>query len=413
MQKRNLIFFGAAFIVIVAALLIMLRGEPETSTAQGPAEGAHGGHAIVELGGDAQENIGLALALVGEQPIQQIVRTTGIVSPDQNRVVHLRPLAKAIVEKVYVQLGDWVRKGQPLLLYDNIELGELIGEYLSLLGELEEVKAGQEVSKQLLDRAAALIEVDAIAQQEYELRQAEYEQAVARVESQKAQIARVEEKLHRFGLTEPDIQGLGGSAHGTHRTASHNVLRAPFDGVITKFDVSPGELVNLERELFTIVDTSSAWVLADIYEKDIGQVQTGVECGVRVASYPDEEFRGRITYISDFLEPSSRTAKVRCVVPNSHRRLKLEMFATVKISGVRGRTTLAVPITALQQMNGGTIVFVQQDSTRFERRSVQIGKQDQQWAEVLGGVREGEKVATTGSFYLKSVLLRDLIGGEH
>ena len=407
MNRRNLIL-GALFVAGVITLLIFLRGKPEDPVEQPTAVDPN----VVELSPEAQQNVGLTVMNVGDQQINQVVKTTGVVSPDQARVAHILPLARGIVEKVYVQLGDRVRGNQPLILYDNIELGELIGEHLSLLGGLEKLKAKSNVARKFLDRAETLIEAEAIAQREYELRQAEYEQAVAGVESQRAELARVEEKLHRFGLSDQDIKTLGGSEHGIHRTASHNILRAPFGGVIVKYEVSQGELVDRGKELFTVVDTSLVWVLADLYEKDIGLVTTGGECQVTVSTYPNQVFRGSITYVSDFLDPASRTAKVRCVVPNTDRRLKLAMFATVEIPVSGGRTALAVPIAALQRMNGDTVVFIQSDQTHFEKRSVHIGVRGEEWAEVISGLQRGERAVTIGSFHLKSTLLRELIGGE-
>ncbi len=407
-MNRRILILAAILLAGAIALLMFLRGKPEPTAGQPPADDRN----VVELSLEAQQNVGLAVAEVAERPLRRVVKATGVVSPDQSRLAHIFPLTRGIVEKVYVQLGDQVRRGQPLVSYDNIELGQLIGEYLNLRGGLERLHAQEQVAKKFLDRAQALVELNAIAQREVELRQAEYEQARATVESQRAEIARVEEQIHRFGLTDQDIRGLGGSEHGSHRTASHNVLRVPLSGVITKYEVSAGEVVDRDKELFTIVDTSTVWVLGDVYEKDVGLVRAGGQARIKVPAYPEETFSGRITYVSDFLDPASRTAKVRCVVANRDGRLKLEMFATVEIPAAQQRTALAIPVAALQQVDADTVVFVQRDATHFEKRAVQIGDRTEEWAEVLGGVRKGEKVATAGSFHLKSALLRELIGGE-
>ncbi|MFQ5738741.1 MAG: efflux RND transporter periplasmic adaptor subunit [Acidobacteriota bacterium] len=408
MNRRNLIIAGL-FLAALVAVFILMRGKPGTAPEEDEAAETTN---VVELGTDAQRNIGLEVVEVQERMIRRMVRATGIVSPDQARVAHVFPLARGIAEEVYVQLGDRVRQGQRLLTYDNIELGQLIGEYLSLLGEQERLRAQEGVARKFLDRARALIEVEAIAQREFELRQAEYEQAKAAAESKRADLARVEEQLHRFGLSDENIKALGGSDHGPHRTASHNVLRAPRDGVVTAFDVSQGELVDQGKELFTIVDTSTVWVLADVYEKDLGQVGSGGDCDFTVAAYPGEVFSGRITYVSDFLDPKSRTAKLRCVVPNRDRRLKLEMFAVIEIPSVEQRTAMAVPAAALQHIGDETVVFVQRDLTHFEKRVVAIDERGEDWLEVLTGVQDREKVVTKGSFHLKSIVQRELIGGE-
>ena len=406
MKKR---YFIAAMLLLglVVALTYVLRGKPTPSA----KEAKPGDPNVVELSPEAQRNANLGLTPVRDQKIEEMIKATGVVSPDETRVAHIFPLAQGIAEKPYVRLGDHVTAGQALLLYDNIELGETVGEHLSLHGEVDKEKAQLQVARKSVERANTLIGVEAISPRDFELRKAEELQAEAAVQSKEAELARSEEKLHRFGLTEEQVQQLRVAGEG-HRTASHNTLRAPFAGVITKYDVSQGESVARDKELFTLVDTSSVWVLGDIYEKDLGRIPGHGDCLVTVSSYPNERFRGRITYLGDFLDPSSRTAKLRCVVPNKDGRLKLEMFADVFIPTTSGTTASVVPGAAIQDIDGKPVVFVQRDATHFERREVTLGERGDQETQVLAGVRPGEKVVTAGSFYLKSASMREQIGGE-
>ena len=407
MNRRMLIAVGAVVVMSMAGFLFLGR-----SHKAGEEKRPAGDPNVVELSAEAQKNAALVVEEVNERQIQSFVKTTGIIAPDQARVGHVFPLARGIVEKVYVQLGDKVAEGQPLVLYDNIELGQLLGEYLSLRGGLSKLEAQEHVASKSLERARALIGVQAIAQSQFDVRQAEDEQARAAVQSQRADVARVEEQLHRFGLSDQDITNVKDSEHGSHRTASHNILKAPRSGVITKFEVSQGEVVEREKELLTIVDTSVVWVLGDIYEKDLAAVRTGGEGRITVASYPGEHFTGRITYVSDFLDPASRTAKVRCVLRNQDGRLKLDMFANVEVPAVGTRRALALPAEAIQKMDSDEVVFVQRDSGSFEKRVVHTGERGEGWVELLKGVGKGEKLVTKGSFYVKSALLREQIGGE-
>lgn len=406
-MKRRLLILGGVALIVVAGLSFFLRGDKAPVEKKEAADPN-----IVELSPESQRNAGLTVEEVDERILRVFVRTTGIVSPDLTRVAHIFPLARAIVERVYVQPGDTVKEGQPLVLYDNIELGQLIGEYLSLRGGLGRFQAQEQVAEKSFERARALLEIQAIAQREFEVRQAEFEQAKAGVQSQRAEIARVEEQIHRFGLSDADIANLGRTEHGNHRTASHNVLKAPRSGIITMFEVSQGEVVDKDKELMTVVDTSVVWVLADVYEKDLAVVRAGGEAQITVASYPAEQFSGQISYVSAFLDPASRTAKVRCVVPNRDGRLKLEMFADVVIPAAATRRALAVAEEAVQEMDGGSVVFLQRDAEHYEKRVVRTGERAEGMVEVLQGVKAGEKVVTRGSFYLKSALLREQIGGE-
>ncbi|HLE68272.1 MAG TPA: efflux RND transporter periplasmic adaptor subunit [Vicinamibacteria bacterium] len=171
------------------------------------------GEGVVHVPTTAQTNIGLEIASVHRRNLERVVTATGIVAPDQTRYAHITPLGRGIVDKVHVNLGDRVRQGEALVSYDNIELGDLIGEYLNLRAGLQKIEAEREVAGKILERSRSLLEVEAIARQEFEVRQAQYDQAVASARSQEAEIARVEEKLHRFGLTDQDIAELKTAPH--------------------------------------------------------------------------------------------------------------------------------------------------------------------------------------------------------
>lgn len=392
------------------------RAKPAADTLE---EGQKRGHeespsshtVVVEM--EAQRNVGLKILEVTERPMITTLQTTGVVTPNETRVAHVRPLARGLIEKVFVRLGDRVKAGESLVRYDNIELGELINEYLGALAQVEKEKANLEVSQKFLDRSKALLENQAIAAKEYELREAEYKSALTGLERQRAELAKYEEKLHRFGLSDREIDDLRGAEHKqAHRTASHNVLRATFAGIITKYDVAEGELVQPDRELFTITDIDTVWVLADVYEKDLSLIREGQEVQIEVATYPDKVFSGKIMYISDLIDATSRSAKVRCVVDNRKHELKLDMFATVHVPTSRTRKVLTIPVTAVQNIEGKTVAFAQASESEFVPREVKLGAQQETWVEVLSGLKPGEKVVAEGSFYLKSTLQRERIGGE-
>lgn len=380
-----------------------------------PAERRH--HAVenstpnlVEMSPEAQQNAKLSVVEAAVGRISRRIKITGVVSPDEARVAHISPLGQGLVEKVFVRLGDHVSKGQPLLQYDNIELGEAIGEHLSAHSDLARARAQLAVAQSASARARSLIAVEAISPREYELRQSEEKQAEAEVAAREAQNAKAEENLHRFGLTEEQIDEVT-RAGGAHRTASENTIRAPFAGIVTKYDVSEGEVVGREKELFTIVDTSDVWVLGDVYEKDLGSVPKKGDCLVTVSAYPATPFRGSIDYISDFLDPASRTAKLRCVVVNDGR-LKLEMFTEVLIPTRETNSVLSVPAPAVQTVNGEPVVFVRKDRTHFEKRSVKLGDKSEAAVQILEGLKPGDPVVAEGSFYLKTALLRESLGEQ-
>ncbi|MGE3841925.1 MAG: efflux RND transporter periplasmic adaptor subunit [Vicinamibacterales bacterium] len=368
----------------------------------------------ISLSPEAQRNAGIELAPVAAQPIATEVELTGVVSADETRVAHVRPLARGVVERAWVQPGDRVKKGQPLATYDNIQLGELVGDYLTARAGLRQTESDLAVKHKVVDRSRELIKLEAIARQTLDLREAELEAAEAAVARDRAAVARVEEQLHRFGMTDDDLDRLT-AANGTspHRNGSLAVLRAPFDGIVTRYGATEGEVTEPDRELFTISDLSVVWVLADVYEADITRIRAGSEARVRVDAYPDRTFVGRVTYVADILDPQTRTAKARVIVDNPDAALKLDMFARLRVATIDSKPRVVVPASAVQTIDNKSVVFVAVGQDRFIRRDIEPGTTSRDVVEIRSGLQPGETVVANGTFYLKTALLQDRIGDEH
>jgi len=180
-------------------------------------------------------------------------------------------------------------------------------------------------------------------------------------------------------------------------------------------------VVDISTKLFKLIDLSTVWVWANIYEKDLGMVKKGQEIFITVTPYPDRVFTSRITYISDTVDPATRIVKVRAELVNPPTPpftkggqgglLKPEMFASVKIDIGRG-FSLAVPESAVQREGENTIVFVAKDETSFKKRIVTLDAEIDGYHSVLSGLKEGERIVTKGAFTLKSESLKGLMEEE-
>ncbi len=357
---------------------------------------------MLTLSPEAQRRLQIKVAEVQTRPAQRMIEATGRVGANETRLAHVRPLARGRIDEVYVRLGDRVRTGQPLLRYDNVELGDALGQYIAALATIERSNSETDVARRALERARSLVDLGAVAKAELQRREAEYRNALAETERRKAEAAQVEEKLHRFGMTDPEIRKLSPSADADyHREASHSVLTAPFAGVVTQFKASPGESIDTEGELMTVSDLAVVWVQADLYEKDIRFVREGNTAEVRVGAQPDRVFKGKITYVGDVLDPETRTAKVRVEVPNPEGLLKIEMFAMVRIPTPVTAPTLMVPFEAVAKVEDHMVAFVKRENG-FEKRPVELGQRVGDWVEVTEGLEKGEAVVTEGAFLLKS-----------
>ena len=407
------ILVGAAAVVAVVALLIVRpwsSPEAEPAVAEEAEEAAEAAGAdVVTISDEVRDTIGLAVSPAEERPFAAMIQTTGVVMPNETRVAHVRPLAPGRVEQVHVRVGDRVTAGQALVTYDNIEMGQLAGEYRAAAAAVERAEAEADVAKRALDRAGRLVESGGISRAEYERRDAEYKRALTGISSERAAMANAEQKLRRFGATSGELSKLGAGDGGT---GSRDVLRAPFAGVVTATNVAPGESIDTQAELLTVADLSNVWVLGDIYQKDLGSVRRGQEALIAVDAYPGETFSGRITYISDVLDPASRTAKVRAEVTNRDGRLKPEMFVSMQVPTADTRSTIVIPSAAIQEINEQSVVFVQTSDDRYEKRVVTVGPAQRETVPVIDGLKAGERVVTTGAFMLKSKLLASSIAAE-
>ena len=369
---------------------------------------------IVHIPAEDQSANGLAMRRARVRPFESVLHVTGTVSPDQTRVSRIRPLARGIVDQVFVQLGDRVTKGDPLLSYDNIDLGLAVGEFLAAQADLRSSRTTLEVSETILARSREMLEFEAVARTEHDMLEAEFRSAKAQVDGALALVAKFEEQLHRFGLSEDDLDRLStGEDPDYHRTVSRATLRTPSPGIVSDYDVGPGEVIDPSSALLTVTDISVVWVLADVSERDLSAVRVGKRVSIRFSSYPGDSFAGRITHAGDIVAPESRTARVRCVVRNPDSRLKIGMFATIDIPTGGTYEAVAVPSEAVQQLREGHVVFVQHSDDEFEMRPIETGVESDGWIEVASGVSAGDAVITAGSKLAREAALGETPAAGH
>jgi cobalt-zinc-cadmium efflux system membrane fusion protein len=285
---------------------------------------------------------------------------------------------------------------------DNVEATDIASQLAAARSELQRLKSQLAAVERQAERSRRLVDLGAAPQKEYEFSAAEKNALDANIRAQESTISGLTTQLHRFGVTDPKP---GQSVTTT--------ITAPFSGVVTKASAAPGQVIDPEDQLFEIADLSHVWVQAEVYEKDLGRVQVGQNAVIEVETYPDERFAARVTYISDVLDPQTRTARVRCEVPNPGIRLKVDMFATVQVPTKFNRTAIAVPQAAIQQVEQSAVVFVRRTDTSFEARRVQTGNSVSGAVEVVSGLREGEPIVIEGAFHLKSIIAGQELGEDH
>lgn len=385
------------WLIAYCALFINCSKKVEEAVETKPEKGP----VLVEMKPEAQKHVGLKVETATVKQLTEFLQVTGSVQPIDSRVSQVRSLARGRVQEVLTKVGDRVGNNQALVQIDNIEAGELLSQRESARADLQRYQMQLAAQVKQLERARRLVGIGAAAQKELELAQAEQQGLEQNVRSQESVVNGITSRLRRFGADE-------GSILGPVITA----LRAPFAGVVTKAQAAVGEVVDTNTDLFTIVDLSQVWVQAEVYEKDLGRIRVGQNAFITVDTYPEEKFAGRVAYISDILDAQTRTAKVRCELSNPRVRLKLDMFASVRVPTTFSKQALAVPVSAIQQVEDKNVLFIRKNPTSFEMRPVKIGNTVNGELEIVSGLNEGEQVVTQGAFHLKSILAGKQLGEE-
>jgi cobalt-zinc-cadmium efflux system membrane fusion protein len=309
-----------------------------------------------------------------------------------------------MVSKAYAEVGDRVRSGEVLAEMHSHVVHDAWADYRKAVAERRRRETEQTFARQNEDRAKRLLADKAISQQD--LRRAEADRAAAdeQLDMARTEVRRAEEALEHYGVTNAeDPSGESGE---------YIPVRSPLHGVVLEKSITQGTAVTVGTPLFVVADLTELWAVAEIDETQLPLVRAGRPTDLRVAAYPGETFPGRITFVADMVNPKTRRVTVRCQVPNPAQRLKPEMYAQVTLSAGEPREVLAVPAGAIQEIEGKPLVFVKTAKGSFARRDVAVGPEAEGWVEVRSGVKEGEAVATAGSFLLKSELLKGSLAGE-
>jgi cobalt-zinc-cadmium efflux system membrane fusion protein len=176
-------------------------------------------------------------------------------------------------------------------------------------------------------------------------------------------------------------------------------LTSPISGTVVERNATVGATVGSDANVFKIVDISSVWIDANVFEKDVARVKLGQQVNVSVTAFPGAIFTGKVILVSTVVDPDTRSVKVRTEVTNRDGRLKPDMFANVEIITDVNRTAVSIPQSALLNDGGQSLVFVAVGSG-FEKRAVTPGIQSEDRVEIISGLNPGDKVVIKGNYLL-------------
>lgn len=324
------------------------------------------------------------------------IDAAGRVTFDERRTARIGSLVEGVVHQLDAQPGDAVARGAVVAQLHSHVVHDAWAAYFKALAEKRRADAELAYARTAEGRASALVADKALSPQELERARADLNAATQTVAAVRAEITRTEQELAHYGIVaRPDADPL--------QQEDVPVL-TPFGGTVIERLATEGSAVTPGTPLLVVSDLSRVWVTAEIDETLVSRVVPGRPATVTAPAYPGETFTGTLAAVGDVVDPATRRVTLRIELANPGRRLKPQMLVTVSIAATAPRRVLVVPARALQTMDGESVVFVRSGADQFVRRAVSTGATVSGEVEIVRGLQEGDVVATSGAFLLKSAL---------
>ncbi|WP_158750373.1 efflux RND transporter periplasmic adaptor subunit [Acidobacterium sp. S8] len=291
-------------------------------------------------------------------------------------VVHIYPPLSGRVIALKVLPGQEVSKGQPIGTLQSSDAA-------SARSDFEKAKIEAARADLQLQRGKELLQHEVMAQKDYD-------DLKALDDADHAELERTRQTLNNLGFSEND-------------TSANLPLRSPISGVVLDVGTAPGKMqrsLDNATAIATIANIDSIWALGDLYPNDVGAVRRGQSVEIRVNGYPNEVRTGTIDNISDAVDPTTLTLKVRVVIPNPGHKFKPQMYATISVADLK-RQAIVVPSTAVIRDGTKNYVFVSTPDHKYARRDVELGETHEKTVEVTHGLEDGEQVVATGAELLR------------
>jgi len=359
-------------------------------------EDEHSESVEVHLNANQISELGIVVSAVTNGAVDGILELPAEVGFDQNHLAHVTPRVSGIVRSVAVAEGDRVEAGDVLAVLNSRPLADAKASYLSARARLDLAESSFEREERLWERQIS-------AEQDFlDARRA--------LEEARIEVRSAGQQLDALGV---DVSTLPRMVASSDVSLTRYELAAPISGTIIERHAVLGEVLEegAQPPAFIVADTDSVWVDAAVYGADLGRIRAGAPVSIDPGD-GGQPIESSIDFVSPQIGERTRTGRARIVIDNPGDRLRPGMFVTVFAAASDALPTLRVPVSALQTVEGESVVFVR-TSDGFEVRHVQIGRRSDRYAEILSGVAIGEMIATTGTFSLKAELQKGEFDDGH
>jgi cobalt-zinc-cadmium efflux system membrane fusion protein len=371
---------GAA--LLAAAAVAACGGGSRRSDPADSTTSAAGEVGTVEL--DTAQRSRIHVEQVAPQTYHASVTTTGTVAFNGDRSTQVIAPISGPVSRILVSPGARVERGQPLAIVASPDFAEAVASYRKAEGAWRNASRIATLDEQLFAN-------DALARSE--LDQARTDLAAATADRDAAL-----SQLRSLGLDQAAIDGI---RDGKAVTAAEGAVRSPIAGTVVEKLITPGQLLQAgTTPSFTIADLSTVWVMASVFEGDLGAVRRGETALITTNAGPDT-LAGRVDYVADLVDPSTKATAVRVVVPNTGRVLRRDMLVRVTIRSLAPSTGLLVPVAAVLRDDENLPYVYVAARGGFTRRRVDLGGRVDDRYEIGSGLTAGESVVSDGALFLE------------
>ncbi len=313
--------------------------------------------------------------------LTRTLRLTGAVAYNSFRTTPVISQISGPVSRMVVVPGEKVSRGEPMLYVASPDYSQLRASYLK-------ARDAHALAQKAYARAKDLYDHHALAEQNLE-------QAESAMVQAEGDLSAAEAALKVMGIADPESLVKAPPSFEAP-------VRAPIAGEVVEQNVAVGQLLQPgATQCFVISDTSTVWVLVNVYQKDLPYVRVGDTVTIQTDAYPDV-FHGRISYVAASLDPNTRTLQARIETSNPGQKLKKDMYVTASVDTGTIQNAVAVPDSAvLRDSENQPFVYVEVGANQFGRRSVTLGESVKGQTQITAGLKAGDRVIGDGSLFLQ------------
>ena len=354
-----------------------------TSARQAPAQGGGPG-----FGGFGAFRPPMTVELVPISRADLAERVTIVGNLIGAATVEVVPKASGRLAEVYVKLSDRIARGQRIAKIEDSEILEQVKQaeasFNVAQATVRQREADLKFAQTNLERSRSLFARQLLPQSTMDDADARQQAATAQLDLAGAQFEQAKARLDELRIN-----------------LANTLITSPVDGFVGKRSLDPGAYVTPNSSFISVVDIHLVRLVADVIEKDLRRITAGTAADVEVDAYPGDTFAGRVARIAPVLDPATRTAQMEVEIPNPDFRLKPGMYARVNFIVEQRQRALVVPSNAVVDLTGKRGVFMAPDGNTAKFQAISTGLENGVLTEITEGLREGDRVITTGAAALR------------